>query len=81
VRHQRHRAGGGFSRMHSGVHWLIVVFTGGPLAAESTLLFTRLRPLGPASRDRGPARSRGHCNAPLDIVRNVCTQPLGSGRS
>jgi hypothetical protein len=28
--------------MYSGVHWLIVVFTGGPLAAASTLLLTRL---------------------------------------
>ena len=48
--------------MHSGVQWLVVVFTGGPLAAASTSLLTRERPLGPALRDRA-------CHEPWPLQR------------
>ena len=71
----------GFSRLYSGVDWLTEVLAGRPLAAALTLLFTSLRLLGPAPRDRGSPRTAATATASLDIFRDVGGQPLGSGRS
>lgn len=72
----------GFSRLYLGVHWLADVLAGWLLAAAwLTLLFTSLRLLGPAPRDRGSPRTAATATHPLDIVRDVGGQPLGNRRS
>ena len=71
----------GAAHCYLGGPWLTDVLAGWLLAAAwLTLLFTSLRLLGPAPRDRGSPRTAATATDPLDIIRDDGGQPLGNRR-